>query len=80
MSRRMTLLSLVFLCPSSLLAQTEAKKKGPPPRPTPTVADFAYGKESERQKLDFWRARSDKPTPVVLLLVTVLGMTLSYPL
>jgi acetyl esterase/lipase len=32
------------------------------------VADFAYGKDSERQKFDFWQAKSDAPTPVVLLI------------
>jgi acetyl esterase/lipase len=36
-------------------------------RPTPTVADYVYGHDSPRQKLDFWQAKSDKPTPVVLL-------------
>jgi acetyl esterase/lipase len=69
---RRVLLTLVVLCSSSLFAQeakkAQAKKKAPPPRPTPTVADFAYGKESERQKFDFWQAKSDKPTPVVLLI------------
>ena len=34
----------------------------------PTVADFSYGTESERQKFDFWKAESDKPTPVVLMI------------
>jgi acetyl esterase/lipase len=34
----------------------------------PTVADFAYGKDSERQVLDFWQAKSDKPTPVVVMI------------
>ncbi len=45
-----------------------AKKKAAPERPTPTVADFAYGQDSPRQKFDFWQAKSDKPTPVVLLI------------
>src|SRR5690349_4796909 len=35
---------------------------------TPTIADLAYGQESERQKLDFWKPQSDKPTPVVLMI------------
>ena len=39
-----------------------------PERPEPTVADFAYGTESERQRFDFWQAESDRPTPVVLLI------------
>jgi acetyl esterase/lipase len=43
----------------------QPKKPAAPPRPTPTVADLAYGKH-ERQVLDFWQARSDKPTPLVL--------------
>jgi acetyl esterase/lipase len=34
----------------------------------PTVADLPYGQESERQKLDFWKPQSDKPTPVVLMI------------
>lgn len=34
----------------------------------PTVADMAYGSDSERQKLDFWKPESDKPTPVVLMI------------
>ncbi len=47
-------------------AKPAAKKK--PDRPTPTVADFAYGSDSERQRFDFWQAKSDRPTPVVLLI------------
>ena len=42
--------------------------KQPPERPTPTFADVVYGKDSERQKFDFWQAKSDTPTPVVLLI------------
>lgn len=42
--------------------------KKPPERPTPTFADVAYGTDSERQKFDFWRANSEKPTPLVLLI------------
>jgi acetyl esterase/lipase len=34
----------------------------------PTVADFAYGTESERQKLDLWLAKSESPTPLVLMI------------
>ena len=42
--------------------------KAPPERPAPTVADYVYGRDSERQKFDFWQAKSEKPTPVVLLI------------
>ena len=45
----------------------QAAKK-PPERPAPTVADYAYGQESQRQRFDFWKAESDQPTPVVLLI------------
>jgi acetyl esterase/lipase len=34
----------------------------------PTIADHAYGNDSERQKFDFWKAESDAPTPVVLMI------------
>lgn len=36
-----------------------------PRNPPPTLADVAYG-EHARQTLDFWRAASDRPTPVVI--------------
>jgi acetyl esterase/lipase len=42
--------------------------KVPPARPEPTVADFAYGNESPRQRLDFWQAKSETPTPLVVLI------------
>lgn len=58
------LASLVVLVPPSL----GQEKKEPPKRPDPTVADFEYAKDSERQRFDFWQAKSDKPTPVVLLI------------
>lgn len=34
---------------------------------TPTFTDVAYGPH-ERNKLDFWQAKSDKPTPVVVFI------------
>lgn len=71
MIRRLLLFALVLLVPAMAFGQAPAKnkkKKAAPARPAPTVADFAYGKDSERQKFDFWQAKSDKPTPVVLLI------------
>lgn len=71
---------LLALIPALLAAQEQppAKKapadrpkaaaKKPPARPTPTAADYVYGTDSERQKFDFWQARSDRPTPLVLLI------------
>jgi hypothetical protein len=70
MRRLMLLAVILLLVPSSLLAQVSPKKakKKPPERPKPTVSNYAYAHDSERQKLDFWQAKSDKPTPVVLLI------------
>src|SRR5689334_2907618 len=70
MFRQLLFVSLVLLISTSLAAQEQKakQKKAPPERPTPTVADYAYAKDHERQKFDFWQAKSDKPTPVVLLI------------
>jgi acetyl esterase/lipase len=62
MLHRYAVVLLLFV--PSLLTGQEKKPAGP----TPTAADFAYGNESERQKLDFWQAKSDKPTPIVLMI------------
>ena len=44
---------------------TPAKEAKPEPKlPTPTVADAAYGPHA-KQVLHFWKAESDKPTPVL---------------
>jgi acetyl esterase/lipase len=60
------LLLLSLLTPTTAFAQK--KKKEPPARPEPTAADVSYGNDSERQKFDFWQAKSDRPTPLVLLI------------
>jgi acetyl esterase/lipase len=69
--RRWTLLAVILLLvPSSVFAQAKAKKpkKAAGPRLAPTVADFAYANDSEKQRFDFWQAKSDKPTPVLLMI------------
>jgi acetyl esterase/lipase len=43
-------------------------QKKTPQRPTPTVSDYVYGNDSPRQTFDFWKADSQQPTPVVLLI------------
>jgi acetyl esterase/lipase len=71
MFQRIASFALLVLLVAPVLAQEQKAKpkvKQPPARPTPTVADYAYGKDSERQKFDFWQAKSDRPTPVVLLI------------
>src|SRR5690242_5808123 len=72
MKRFLIAASLLFACSALLIAQDEKAKlkpkREPPARPTPTVADYAYANDHERQKFDFWQAKSDKPAPVVLLI------------
>jgi acetyl esterase/lipase len=64
--RRMVLVVTLFLSLSlSVSRAQERKKPAPSSRPTPTAANLPYGKH-ERQVLDFWKAPSDKPTPLVL--------------
>lgn len=54
------------LLTTPLAAQEKKEKKAPAPKqPTPTVAKLAYGTH-ERQVLDFWQAKSESPTPLVL--------------
>lgn len=44
-----------------------AKKPAPPPLPTPTAADVAYGKHP-KQALHFWKAESSAPTPLLFFI------------
>ncbi len=66
------LLALLLIAPSAAFAQAttkaKAKAKKPVARPTPTFANYVYGHDSPRQVFDFWQAKADKPTPVVLLI------------
>jgi acetyl esterase/lipase len=68
--RWMLLAVLLLLVPSTALAQAKNKKpkKSAGSRIAPTFADFVYAHDSERQRFDFWQAKSDKPTPVVLMI------------
>lgn len=61
---------LLSLAISPIAAQSPATgaKPSQPVTPEPTVANLAYGTDSERQKLDFWKAEADAPTPVVLMI------------
>src|SRR5262245_8539445 len=45
--------------------EKKVEKKLPMPEIPPTHANVSYGKH-ERNVLDFWQAKSDKPTPVVI--------------
>ena len=54
--------------PKKADTKAPAKAKAPPPRMAPTVANYKYGTDSERQVFDFFQAKSDRPTPLVLLI------------
>lgn len=61
--------AVVLVSPAFGQTATKEKAKAKPPATiAPTVADYVYGHDSERQRLDFWRAESDAPTPVVLMI------------
>jgi acetyl esterase/lipase len=62
MSRRLVCLAVVLLGPAIALAQA---KKQSPKLPTPDVSNEKYGPH-ERNVLDLWKAKSDRPTPVVV--------------
>ncbi len=69
-------LSLLLLTSIAFAADTPAKKaeapKAPakkvlPKNPPPTVANLKYG-PAQRNVLDFWQAKSDKPTPLLFFI------------
>jgi len=65
----MKLAFLPFLLAASLQAQTTAPapKPAPAPKRAPTIANVAYGAH-ERQVLDFYKAESAKPTPLLFFI------------
>ncbi len=65
----MKLVILPFLLAASLHAQTAAPAGKPAPKPkrVPTAANVAYGSH-ERQVLDFYKAESAKPTPLLFFI------------
>jgi acetyl esterase/lipase len=63
---RFLLAGLVLVLSGTTPLGAQQKKQGKKqPQPTPTAANVAYGSH-ERQVLDFWQAKSDRPTPLVL--------------
>ncbi len=65
MPARFTAPALALLVASAALAQTPQPQPLPKPPVEPTAADVSYGPH-DRNKLDFWQAKSDKPTPLVV--------------
>jgi acetyl esterase/lipase len=65
-------LSVSTLCPlhtATVFAQTTAgaKSEAKPISPAPTLADVPYGSHP-KQVLHFWKAESDKPTPLLFFI------------
>jgi acetyl esterase/lipase len=54
-------LALLFACTAPIWAQDKKQKI------EPTAAKVAYG-DHERQVFDFWQAKSEQPTPLVLMI------------
>lgn len=64
------LVAWLILC-SITLGQTpkpDAPAKPAPKGVTPDVADYAYAADSDRQKFDLYLAKSDSPTPLLLMI------------
>jgi acetyl esterase/lipase len=61
----MRLLILATLLIAVPCSATSAQKRKAAPRLKPTAANVPYGKH-ERQVIDFWKAKADRPTPLVL--------------
>jgi acetyl esterase/lipase len=61
------LLQLALLMPAWAQEKKQEAKPEKKPAIAPTAARVAYG-EHERQVLDFWQAKSDTPTPLVLMI------------
>jgi acetyl esterase/lipase len=68
MVRRTMIVVVLCLLPGVVFAQAKRKARQAPQRPEPTAADYVYGKDSQRQRFDFWKANSDEPTALVLLI------------
>lgn len=59
------LLLVLLLSASTALAQRPNRERKGANRPTPDLANERYGPH-ERNVLDLWKAKSDKPTPLVV--------------
>jgi acetyl esterase/lipase len=65
MVQRTILVTLLCLLPSIAWAKPAKKESS---ALEPTVGDYRYGEDSDRQRFDFFQAESDKPTPLVLFI------------
>jgi acetyl esterase/lipase len=65
MNRLLLIACIVASAYGSPAFAQQQKELAPQPRNAPTAVNVPYGTH-ERQVLDFWQAKSDKPTPLVL--------------
>lgn len=58
---------MALICPAGVQAQQAAQRNRPGSAIAPTFANVKYG-PYDRNLLDFWQAKSDKPTPLVVFI------------
>jgi acetyl esterase/lipase len=70
MNRWVVVFGLILTCSLSAWAQGKKAKaeRKEAPRQTPTVADFKYADDSDRQVFDLWLAKSEGPAPLVVFI------------
>ena len=64
----LSILAVCLILGVAITATAADLPKTPDGELQPTVANFEYGTDSKSQSLDFWQAKSDKPTPVVVMI------------
>ena len=57
----------VWLTAALIVSGQQAKRPERAPLPPPTQADVPYGKH-KRHRLDFWRAKTHSPAPLVVFI------------
>ena len=57
----------VWLTADLIVSGQQAKRPERAPLPPPTQADVPYGKH-KRHRLDFWRAKTNSPVPLVVFI------------
>ena len=65
--RARNIIGCTLLMVSSMTVPLVANEQYAASVPNPTLSELAYG-DHERQVLDFWKAPSDKPTPLVFVI------------
>lgn len=66
-TRRFFIVFLGCLAAASAFAQAEQRRAAAAEKPAPDLANISYGPH-QRNVLDLWKAKSDKPTPLVVFI------------